>query len=752
MKAGGFHMHISKVEIYNFRLLKETCICCEEDLSLIIGKNNCGKTSFLSILSKCIGNKGEAGSFDYNDFSTSFQKKLYTVVKGEASFGEEELTGIRADFYIKYNETDDLTNISKLMLDLEPENTIVILRFEYVLKNNIEKLIDQFSKYESDRTHVDSKEAFHKYIRKNHKKFFEFKKYSVLYDYKAGKIDNMTFKFLDNKDIDISKIIAFNYVSARRNVSNKTNLELSSLASAYYERSKNQEESNATTLKFEGKVDETDKAFDEIYSETFKNLMGKISKFGGTKKNENIVKVISQIQLSKLLRDNTTVVYDDHSNFLPENYNGLGYLNLFSIIIKIETILSDFRKENKKDEQPADMNLLFIEEPEAHTHPQMQYVFVKNIKNLLEEGKKIADSDRTMNLQTFMTTHSSHIVAESDFDDIKYFVKKPGEKGLNINSKNLKDLRILYQKEKGEDNNHFKFLKQYLTLNRSEIFFADKIILIEGDTERILLPAMIKKTDQENNFDIPLMSQNISIIEVGNYSEVYSTFIDFIGTKTLIITDIDTYYLADEVDENKNPKKDKDGNIKQKPVPCRVSDGKFTSNSSLKFYLKDQLEAKAGEEKDILANLKFEEKIVSAYEEDNKKTCKKEIVWKANKEGKVLIVYQTNETNREGVTYHARSFEDAFFHMNKALFTETEETDTEKKIKKCAERFQGLKRVELFFDPTIDSYELAKKCVNKKPSLAMDILLNSKSDDKKDFINWQAPQYIREGLEWLQKD
>lgn len=745
-------MYISRVDIYNYRLLNKTVVSCEKDLSLIIGKNNCGKTSFLSVLSKCVGNKGEVSNFDFNDFSTSFQKKLYEVVKGKVSFEEEELTGIRVDFYIKYNEKDDLTNISKLMLDLEPENTVVILRYEYVIKNNLEKLKEEFSKYESDRTNTYSQEAFNKFIKKNHKKYFEFMRYSVLYDYKAKKIDNTTYKFLDKKDIDISKIIAFNYVSARRNVSNTTDLELSSLASAYYERSKNQEENNSTTLKFEEKVDETDKTFDEIYLETFKNLMEKISKFGGIKKNENIVKVISQIQVSKLLKDNTTVVYDDQSNFLPENYNGLGYLNLFSIIMKIETILSDFRKDNKKDEQPADINLLFIEEPEAHTHPQMQYVFVKNIKSLLEEGKRIADSGDTINLQTFMTTHSSHIVAESDFDDIKYFVKESSDYGFNIISKNLKDLRTLYQKEKGEDSNHFKFLKQYLTLNRSEVFFADKIILIEGDTERILLPAIIKKIDQDNDFVVPLMSQNISIIEVGNYSEVYSTFINFIGTKTLIITDIDIYSLVDDVDKSGNPKKNKDGSIKQKPELCRVSEGKFTSNSSLKFYLKDQFNLKEGTEKDILTNLKFEEKIVSACEVCNKETSKKKIIWKADKEGKVLIVYQIKETNYEGVMYNARSFEDAFFHINKKLFIEIEGTDVEGKIKKCVERYQGLKKVELFFDNTKDSFDLAENCVSKKPSLAMDILWNSKSDNKKDFINWQVPQYIREGLEWLQKD
>ena len=147
-----------------------------------------------------------------------------------------------------------------------------------------------------------------------------------------------------------------------------------------------------------------------------------------------------------------------------------------------------------------------------------------------------------------MTTHSSHIVSECDFDDIKYFVKD--NDNHNVVSKNLKDLKTLYQKEKGEDNNHFKFLKQYLTLSRSEIFFADKVILIEGDTERILLPAMIRKLDQEHKYDIPLSSQNISIIEVGNYAEIYAAFIEFLGIKTLIITDIDTEAVEKHTDKN----------------------------------------------------------------------------------------------------------------------------------------------------------------------------------------------------------
>ena len=55
-------------------------------------------------------------------------------------------------------------------------------------------------------------------------------------------------------------------------------------------------------------------------------------------------------------------------------------MNLISMIFDIDLIIK--RMQRNKERKPADINLLFIEEPEAHTHPQMQYVFIKNIKNL----------------------------------------------------------------------------------------------------------------------------------------------------------------------------------------------------------------------------------------------------------------------------------------------------------------------------------------------------------------------------------
>ncbi len=733
-------MYVSKIEIYNYRLLKSTSIDCEKELSVVIGKNNCGKTSLLSALSKCIGNKSEIGNFEYFDFSLSFQNKLFNVVNGADKFSENELKGIQIDLYIEYDNNDDLSNISNLLLDLDPENKTVILRFLYSLKDDFCKLKEDFAIYNLERTGLEPKEKFIKFMQKKHRLYFDFKKYSVLYDYKTKKVDENTYKLLDNKDVDISKIIAFNYVGAKRNVSNTTETELSSLASNYYDKSKNPDENGSTAQQFENALDKTDSDFNKIYNTIFEPLTDKISKFGGIKKNETTLKVISQIQAMKLLKDNTTVVYDDQTNFLPENYNGLGYLNLFSIIMNIEIKLNDFRKDSKKDDLPADINILFIEEPEAHTHPQMQYVFIKNIKDLLKEGKKNKNSDKEINLQTIMTTHSSHIVAESNFDDIKYFIKTADLNSCNTISKNLKDLETLYQKEKGQQNNHFKFLKQYLTLNRSEIFFADKIVFIEGDTERILLPAMMRKLDQEDNFEIPLLTQNISVIEVGNYSEIYDEFIKFIGTKTLIITDIDTAKYVPKMEN---------GTYKlSKSVPHtriyeiekeKVSESSFSTNSSLKHFLFSNIS-------------KIRTKWLISMNKEQKILLNKNSNWHPNVLGNLKIVYQTNEINSDGKHYNARSFEDAFFHINRKFFTCLGGNDIEDNKKLCTAKFQGLKKVDFLFDKTKDSYDLAENCVNKKPSLAMDILLNSQSIGGKDFVNWETPAYIKEGLKWLQKD
>ena len=137
---------------------------------------------------------------------------------------------------------------------------------------------------------------------------------------------------------------------------------------------------------------------------------------------------------------------------------------------------------------------------------------------------------------------------QSEFSDIKYF-DISGQKPVEV--KSISDFM------KDEDPENLRFLKRYLTVHNSELFFANKAILIEGPTERLLLPYMMQKIDQmkmeikdgetgetkeiEKPVEKKLLSQNISIIEVGGaFAHRFKNLLNFLDIKTLIITDLDS--------------------------------------------------------------------------------------------------------------------------------------------------------------------------------------------------------------------
>lgn len=729
-------MKVTKMEVNNYRLLKNIEIDLETDLSLIIGKNNCGKTSVLSVLNKFIGDKSSSNYFKYDDFNIDFKNKLFEAV--EANDKEMKMlnnNGIELFIYIEYDRNDNLANINSLMLDLDPDNNTIVVKFEYTLSSEkMISLIESFSEYYNrfltmENTDVEKTICFDNFMKKKHKRFFEISRKSLLFDTETQKPSEKEYRILESSFVDFNKIISFKYIRARRNTNNSDNDgTLSSLSSRYYEKIKT-DDNNPVFQKFEDELLSTDASLTDIYQGIFDNVVKKIRRFGGIKRNETVVKIISTLSQQQLLKGNTTVVYEANNYQLPENYNGLGYLNLINIIFEIETILSEFRYDNDDTIAPADINLLFIEEPEAHTHPQMQYIFIKNIKKLLMESSFVDADKNQLNLQTIISTHSSHIVSECNFDDIKY-LKKTSQ--TSVISKNLKDLETTYKDEKDPENNRFKFLKQYLTLNCSEIFFADKVILFEGDTERILLPAMMRKIDQEEKSSdvIPLLSQNISLIEVGAYSQIFDKFLSFIGIKTLIITDID----AGKEKQRDTP--NKDGTFTYDIVACSVECGTHTTNGALKHYYLEPMKNAKGNQLDFFTEMLLKEKVLS----------NKDDIWTVESKGFLMIVYQTLE-NYNGKSYYPRSFEDAFFHINRQFIIDNKDSFISlKNSKKISQKKEN--DTEYMYD----AYQIAENCIKSKSSFALDILINSKTKEGYDFTNWQIPKYIKEGLLWLRED
>ncbi|WP_314339828.1 AAA family ATPase [Leptotrichia wadei] len=673
-------MKLKKIEVKNYRILKDFKLDLKDNTTLIIGKNNTGKTSVLTIMDKLL-NQGKK-NFKWDDFNIEFQNKIYEkITTRDFQVLEENRKineyGIRLTLFIEYTKEDFYGNIQDFMMDLDEDNNYIIIEFNYNCKeDNLRELLIEFNK-----KNKRDKNNFTKFMRKNSEKYFNLEMYALKYN-------KSTNSYLQNEILEISnlnqikRVISFNGIKANREVSNKENENsLSKLSEKYFDISKTKNDKEFDDLR--QAIEDTDKKLNILYNGrsqsqvgVFSGITRKIREFSGNR-NEINININSQIQEKELFKSSSRLYFNYNKMKLPENHNGLGYLNLIGMIFEIENIVNDFTNN------VSDINILYIEEPEAHTHPQLQYIFIRNIKKLIDSYR-----ESSIKLQALITTHSSHIVSECNFNDIRYFVKN----NEGVESKNIEILKENYK----NDEKAYKFLKQYLTLNSAELFFSEKVIFIEGTTERILLPYMMKKIDLEDKTKkfLPLLSQNISVIEVGNYTQKFKNFIEFLNIKVLIITDIDA------AKENKK---------------CNPVEATESTNSSIKVYLEEKLKFKKGQNefKKILTLTK-KEKIVKCGDSE------------------IMIVYQVKEKN-----YQARSFEDAFISINYDFIKENK-----------GEFSEGLKNKKKLNEEKIDFYNLAQECIDKKSSFAIEILLCSDEN----YSNWKIPKYIKEGLEWLKED
>lgn len=705
-------MYLSKITINNFRLLKDFSVDLEQNLSLIIGKNNSGKTSLLYLIHKIFNWRDKGGCIRIDDFNIDYKNSLVEMLTKDHEVDEKEYEedGVRLRLYIKYTDNDDLSNVGLIMMDLDENNYYVVLGYDYVLPYESYKRLREKAKDNAKKHSTSFKDEVETILDKNISNYFILRRKSIAYDALANQVDESNYiDLLSRPQFHEDALISIGYIDAKRQVANKENDKTLSLQTAeLFEKLKSEE--NEALDKFIKTIADSDKDLGEVYGEMFSEVVKKVEEIGGFMPKETKLKITSSLQQQNLLKGNTKVVYEHTGVQLPEDHNGLGYMNLISMIFQIEIIRQTFMKG--RNGKMADINLLIIEEPEAHTHPQMQYVFIKNIKKLLNTPLQTKDEFRK--IQSIISTHSSHIVSESDFGDIKYMRRN----GNGVIAKNLKDL----QKEYNEDEQQwYTFLKHYLTLSRSELFFADKAIFIEGDTERILLPIMMKKIDQENpckedDGELPLCKQNISVIEVGAYSHIFGKFINFIGLeKAVVFTDLDYGKIGDK------------GHVKREKYDG--TDDMFTTNNALKAYFEKLKKGKHLQVNKLIA-LSDDQKFF-IWDSTNSH-------WKQDNHGNLKVCFQHNEND-----YQARTFEDNFFSINKGFLEE-------KKSK-----IQGLNESVLAdfldADKDTDAYDLAENGILSKATFAVEIIYNSKNEDNTTFSGWTIPQYIKEGLLWIRK-
>lgn len=162
---------------------------------------------------------------------------------------------------------------------------------------------------------------------------------------------------------------------------------------------------------------------------------------------------------------------------------GLGYNNLLFMAAELLLLQS----------HPDQVPFLLIEEPEAHLHPQHQTLFMEMLVERASEPAEDADHQQ---VQVLLTTHSPQLAAAADLETLTIIV---GHKAFPLG----KDKTRL---QAGD----YEFLRRFLDATKANLFFARGLILVEGDGEALLLPAIAERIGK------PLGRHGVSIINVGH--------------------------------------------------------------------------------------------------------------------------------------------------------------------------------------------------------------------------------------------
>ena len=619
-------MQIEKIEIKNFRLLKNASLSLQDKTTVIVGRNNSGKTSLTEIFRRF----SKREKFKLEDFSLAsfpcFSKALKVKLKNKNdSLIRRLLPSIDMTMLINYSDNkDDYGVLSNFIIDLDEKVTKTQIKISYRLQDG---KIDGFFAGLTDENAPELFEILRERI-------------PIYYDFEVTAVDTQDSGNTSKTEFEnYKRLIRTDFINAQRWLDDETSKENDVLGkvlgSIFSNASKESapEEMQKKSKELDDALKQIQATVDSDFNLKVQALIPALQIMGYPGLSDPKFTTKTTFDAKTIIEKNTKLLYEKSYGInLPETYNGLGSRNLIFILFH----LFDYFRQFQSDEIQPKNHVIFIEEPEAHLHPQMQEVFIRKLYEIADTFSKQLNGGKNWPVQFIVTTHSTHIGNEADFESIRYFFTK-GDDELQTY---IKDLNVEFSKPENDADKNF--IHKYLTLTKCDLFFADKAIMIEGPTERILMPEFIQKLDKGN-----LSSQFISTVEIGGaYAHHFYKFLDFLELKTLIITDLDS---------TKPEQTDK--GIKYKA--CLVSAGEKSSNTGIiKWFSYKDDEGNDKENVDL--------------SEIRSKLLKDKI------QGTRRIAYQIDEDSKECC---GRSFEDAFIIANHELFGITEKKGNDLEIK-----------------------------------------------------------------------
>lgn len=618
-------MKLRHAKIKNFRLLTDVQLALEDLTTVIVGRNNSGKTSLSEIMRRLLTEGTPA--FQLEDFSSACYDGFCAALEAHKNNEHDDVIRALIPFIelrltFEYDPAQpQLGPLSPFVIDLDPDCNEALAVVRYELKDG------QLTQFFSDQPDIpltdESRLTFFRALRERIPASFAVRIWA------EDPSDSENKRQLQPGSL--KSLLKTGFINAQRGLDDITSRESDVLAktvellfaTASSSSADQADQQIAEALK--EAVQDIQSQIDTSFGSQLKSLIPALKSFGYPGLGNQELHTETLLDVRKLLSNFTKVRYTGYSGVtLPESYNGLGARNLIFILFQ----LAGFYKAFLAEPNAPGVHLIFIEEPEAHLHPQMQEVFIRQLAKTAQLLVAGTESKVVWPVQFVVSTHSSHIANEAGFESIRYFLSGEVQgAAAGVRQTEVKDLRKGLDGISEPDK---KFLHQYMTLTRSDLFFADKAILVEGLSERLLLPVIIEKLEALEPDQPKLSSQYVTTMEVGGaYAHLFFGLLRFLELPSLIITDLDSVEAPGG-------------------SSCEVHKGTYSSNACLKAWF-------SNDDPFTLNGL-------LAKSEDEK-----------IKDGR-RIAYQCAE-EQDGPC--GRTFEDAFILANQALFELNERTREE---------------------------------------------------------------------------
>ena len=692
--------------------------------SLIVGKNNSGKSTIVKLLNTLQNSKsGSRSVFKYTDFNLKTLSDWYHENIDNKS--EEEIESIDQFYFPKLefqlilgiddgndliSSFEDILVVSGIKTVETQENqdiaeVTIDIKYEVADEKSFKEELIKLKKSNSETDNQQDKNIVYK-KEIQYRQFLGLfsSNYFVLNFYPIGKEEPA-------KEFSLSSLLKVETIEANTVKNDKT------LSQAYNKIVSTYIKNNdiATIDKLVGDINYQVK---DMVDTNIKNILqSAVSSIESTKNLK--MNLHPDVTLEKIFANSIIYEYQEGNNNIPESQFGMGYTNLMVIIAKIVDYIELYSKKDIN----GSVNILCIEEPESFMHPQMQELFIKNISKAIATllGKK----QQLDTFQIIITTHSTHILnskiqSGNTLNNISYL----GQAGVNNIIKNISDDAIV--SGRNIDKKAYEYIKKYLRLEVSDIFFADAVVLVEGVSEETYLRYEIDKH--------PILKKHhIKVYRIdGAYAHQFISLLDLLEIKTVIFTDLDLKRSESEkkVDIKDNDDPDPDvipQNISDLESKYAAATSSLSTNGTLQYFIKKEL--------------KDEE---AKYGEINNK-----IIEKLNNNEELIIDYNNITMFSQGKIngYYATSFEEA------VVLTNAGNEDENKYKKSLIKALQYVHPNMRYFGEIDETSEIADKSYmyqvklsDGKSRFSTGIVYLSVTDD--DF-SLKQPQYIESGLNSL---